>query len=268
MLKDVSIVMAAYNEEKYIGEAIKSIICQSHKDWELIIVDDGSTDETVKIIEDFMILDARVNIIRNYRNRGLPFCLNKGIKASRFTFIARADADDINLPRRIELQIDFLRENPEVDVVGTGAWLLDENRARAGVRCLAANHEELAALPFKSIHFFHPSVMMRRRFIENVGLYDLKYTKAQDKELWLRGLRHGSVYANIQEPLIEYFTNGYVLSWKAIKEYAVCLFAIGRRYKIKNYFVYIILYTINNILVKARLKRPKSIVNNASLFSN
>ena len=219
----ISVVMAAYNEERDIGRALDSIIAQTFTDWELIVIDDGSTDATTSIVRRYADSDSRIKLTCNDTNLELSASLNKGIGLAQAGIIARADADDINLPERLAKQYAFLKANDDVDVLGTGAYLLDETGRRVSTFSHPLTHAELEALPFLKIQFFHPSVMIRRRFFEQVGLYDPSYPNAEDKEIWLRGLNVGCRYANLQEPLIEYSTDGFVKSWRSITRNSLSL---------------------------------------------
>ena len=207
----ISIVMAAYNEELTISKAIDSICAQTFNDWELIIIDDGSTDSTADVVRRYIDKDSRIRFVRNKTNMKLPTSLNKGIRLAKADLIARADADDINLPERLAKQFAFMQAHPEVDVLGTGAYLLDATGKRINAVLLQQTHENFEKLPLIKTHFFHPSVMIRRRFFEVAGYYNTSFLRAEDKELWLRGLNLGCRYANLEEPLIEYSTNEYYI---------------------------------------------------------
>lgn len=255
----ISIVMAAYNEELSVGSAIQSIIDQTFKRWELIIIDDGSIDGTVEVIHTFTEKDSRIISLKNKSNIGLPASLNKGIAVSQGAYIARADADDLNLPARLEKQFKFMQDNPEIDVLGTGAFLLDESRQRVNTVCLPETHEQLKETGFLKTYFFHSSVIIRKSFFEKAGRYDITYSRAQDKELWLRGLRNGCRYANLQEPLIEYYTGGYIRSWKSVKYRVVSSFRMVQEYKVKNGYFLTILSLLLELSVKFGLRKPRSL---------
>ena len=117
----LSVIMPAYNAEKYIGEAIESILNQTFTDFEFIIIDDGSSDHTADIIKGFH--DERIRFIQNEKNSGVANTLNKGLELSQGEYIARMDADDISLPARFEKQVAFMEANPDVAVVGCGIEL-------------------------------------------------------------------------------------------------------------------------------------------------
>jgi glycosyltransferase involved in cell wall biosynthesis len=255
----ISIIMAAYNEERFIGRSIESLQSQTFVSWELIVIDDGSIDNTTNIVRYYALKDKRIRLIENKINQGLPASLNIGIREAGAELIARADADDINLPQRLEKQYLFMCENPNVDVLGTGAWLLDKNNQRISVACLPLTHHELKQLPFLKTHFFHPSVIARRRFFEGIGFYDSRYLRAQDKELWLRGIEAGNIYANLPDPLIEYSTNDYSKSWNVIINNFRSLMRMSRERKVKLGVSYSFIYLLLAVSVKFKIRKPKSL---------
>ena len=260
-LPKISIVMAAYNEERDIKKALDSILAQTFTDWELIIIDDGSTDATSTIIQGYGDKDSRIKLVCNDTNLELSASLNKGIGLARADLIARADADDINLPERLAKQYEYMQAHPETDVLGTAAYLLDETDQRANTFSYPLTHAELKALPFLKIQFFHPSVMARRRFFDMAGLYDPGYPNAEDKEMWLRGLSVGCCYANLPEPLIEYSTDGFVKSWRSIRKHGFSLFRIAKDFNIKRGYVHALLIFAYTAAIKLKIYRPKSLRN-------
>ena len=255
----ISIVMAAYNEESSIAAAIQSIINQTFHDWELIIIDDGSHDMTSTIVHAFATKDARIILVKNEANSGLPASLNRGIALARGEYIARADADDVNMPQRLEKQYAFMQRHPDIDVLGTGAFLLDAAGQRVNTISLPKTHEQLKNLGFQKTPLIHPSIMARKRFFEQVGFYDTSYTRAEDKELWLRGLREGCRYANLQEPLIEYSTEGYIRSWNSIRAKTQSCLRIVKKYKIRYGYLQTVLSLLLALSVKFRLRKPRSL---------
>ena len=130
----ISVIMPAYNAEKYIGEAIESILNQTLKDFELIIVNDASTDSTGNIIKSYAEKDSRIVVLVNENNLNIAGSLNRGISVAKGTFIARMDADDIALPERLEMQAKVMSENPQVAVVGNDIQLINESGVVIGYR--------------------------------------------------------------------------------------------------------------------------------------
>jgi glycosyltransferase involved in cell wall biosynthesis len=251
--------MAAYNEEHNIGRALDSILAQTFVDWELIVIDDGSMDDTAGVVQRYAHRDSRIRLVSNESNLQLSASLNRGIALARADLIARADADDINLPERLSRQYEYMQEHPEIDVLGTGAWLLDVTGTRVSIVSHPRSHAELKALPFLQIQFFHPSVMMRRRFFDKTGLYDPRYPNAEDKELWLRGLEAGCCYGNLPEPLIEYSTNGFVKSWRSILRHGVSLLRIARDQRIQRGYAQALILLVYTAAIKLRIRTPKSL---------
>jgi glycosyltransferase involved in cell wall biosynthesis len=261
----VSIVMAAFNEERDIGRALDSILAQTFVDWELIVVDDGSTDATAAIVQRYVEKDSRIRLVSNGTNLQLSASLNKGIGMARADLIARADADDINLPERLAKQYRYMESHPETDVLGTGAYLLDATGSRVSSFSYPLTHTELMTLPFLKIQFFHPSVMMRRRFFEMAGLYDPRYPNAEDKEMWLRGLAAGCCYSNLPEPLIEYSTDGFVKSWRAMLRHGFSLLRMARDLKIERGYMQAMIIFAYTVALKLKIRKPKSLRTNRVL---
>jgi len=217
----VSVLMAVYNGAGTVDEAIASILAQSFRDWELIVVDDGSTDETRKRIERYD--DPRIRVLYNAANSGLSASLNVAFRASTGSLIARMDADDVALPHRLQRQVDFLRDHPEIDVVGGAATLWGND----GIYQRPETHEQMAQVLFTENPFIHPTVMMRRRFLEALGGYDETIQRAEDYDLWLRGVTRFRYY-NIQEPLIQYRAPTRA-TWKQARDAALTVWRHGLR---------------------------------------
>lgn len=199
----VSVLMPVYNSEAHIARAIDSIREQTWRDWEMIIVDDGCTDGTASVLEAAAAVDHRIQVIRNDENRGLAASLNLAFERASGEFIARMDGDDVSLEKRLETQVRFLREHPQIDVLGTAAWDLDSDGRRIGISSRRQTHDEIVSYMYRETPFIHPSVMLRRRFLETLGGYDESFRRAQDTDLWLRGYRRFRFH-NLTEPLLEY----------------------------------------------------------------
>ena len=193
--------MSVLNEGSRLAYSIDSLIFQSYKSWSLIIVDDGSTDDTREIAMSYADKYNNIQLLTNTNNRGLAYSLNMAIDNSKSEYIARMDADDIALPNRLESQIKYLKKHHEVDVLGTGAEVVSANKKTIILK--PKNHISILKSIEKINPFFHSSVMMRRSFIESIGGYDIKCLRAQDYDLWLRGVDKFK-YHNLQEVLIVY----------------------------------------------------------------
>ena len=195
----VTVLLPVFNGEPYLQDAIASVLAQTYRDFELLIVDDGSTDRSPEIAARFAAADGRVRICRR-EHRGLVDALNFGIEAARGEYIARADADDVNLPHRLKTQVELLDATPDVTACGTWVTILDGGAVWHLPTDPAALH---AALLF-AIPMFHPTVMVRRRWLVQSGLrYDPAFAHAEDYDLWERGAANAR-YANVPRALVRY----------------------------------------------------------------
>jgi len=183
----VSVILPAYNAAAYVGEAIDSILAQTFGDFELLVIDDGSSDDTLAIVSGFQ--DPRLKVLRNERNLGLVAALNRGIAESQSEFIARMDADDISLPDRLARQIEFLACQPRLGVISCSYEDFNEIQGTLGTVALPESDTGIRHdLYCKSHCFCHPAVVMRREALEDVGTYRAEWFPAEDRELWLRML--------------------------------------------------------------------------------
>lgn len=255
----LSVVMAARNESRHVAHAVESIVSQTYPHWELIVIDDGSTDGTPGILEGYSRQDSRICWIRNSQSQGLAASLNRGIRLAKGEIVVRADADDLNMPTRFEEQLRYLQDHHEIDFVGAGAILINEDGKEITEYFLPSEHEEIRKIAFKNTCFFHPTVAMRKSVLERVGLYDETFLRAQDKELWLRGLKHGCRYANIAKPLIHYRITKRSSSYKVTLQTMHSLIRIGWQYKPKGWWLECIFYLGRKILVASGLYRPRSL---------
>ncbi|NDW09800.1 glycosyltransferase family 2 protein [Dysgonomonas sp. 520] len=195
----VSVVMPAYNAEKYLKEAIDSILNQTYKNFEFIIVDDGSTDKTSEIIESYT--DNRIKLLKNDKNRGLIYSANIAIRVATGKYIARMDADDISLPERLEKQVLFLEKNNEVSILGTSYVRSDNNKQVHHPE----NTELIKIYLLEGTTFAHPSVMIRRNNIVQYNLFfQDEYISAEDYALWTSFSMKNLNMANLQDVLVYY----------------------------------------------------------------
>lgn len=200
VLPRVTVLMPVYNGASYLAEAMQSILRQTFTDFEFLIIDDGSTDESVAIIQGFQ--DTRIRLVHNGTNLGLVGSLNKGLGLARGAYIARMDADDISRAERLACQVSFMDENPMVGVCGS--WVQFFPKANNKIWKLPESLEEIRCWQFHTVGVAHPSVLMRRQFFVNHGLlYDPQYRHIEDFELWGRAIRHMD-FANIQKVLLDY----------------------------------------------------------------
>lgn len=201
----VSIVLPVYNTEKYIFEAVTSCLNQTYKNIELIIIDNYSTDNTLKIIEQ--IIDDRIILIKNPKNMGLIYSLNIGFKTARGKYIARMDADDICFLNRIEKQVNYLDNNIELSLIGGGIIFIDpDGKIKGQQRYLLTEHEQIKCDALFRCPLNHPTIMFNRAHIQleiNIGLYKEEYFTAEDYELWARMLEKYKA-GNLSSPILYY----------------------------------------------------------------
>lgn len=195
--------MAVHNGEQFLPAAVESILGQTYHGWELIVVDDGSTDASGAILRSFAEREPRVRVIEHQNKRGLARSLNDAFACAQGELIARMDADDVSLPQRLERQVQFLDAHPEIDVLGTSAELIGATGHVFGVVQRPERHQDLAETLYRGNPILHPSAVMRRDFLKTLGGYDEKLSRAQDADLWLRG-HAGHRFHNLQEPLLRY----------------------------------------------------------------
>lgn len=201
---NITVLMPAYNAEKYISQAIESVLQQTYTDFEFIIVNDGSTDETVNIINSFN--DDRIILI-NQPNMGVAAALNTGLKYAKAPYIARFDADDICYPYRLEKQIRFLQDNPEYILVGSEAkYILENGDFLFDFHCIAYSHEQIMDKLYFYCPFVHPTVMYRKENVINAGGYPTHAHNFEDYLLWTNLMNEG-MFCNLTEPLIKYRLN-------------------------------------------------------------
>lgn len=195
----VTVLMAVRNGAAFLHEAVESILGQTLSDFEFLIVDDASTDDTNAIIRSYR--DRRIRLIENTGAMGLAASLNRGLEMARGSYIARMDGDDISLKYRLEKQVQFLEENHDVCVCGSWAQLIDEANHSLGIRRKPSG-DEINAGYWLTSPIIHPSAMIRREQLGGVR-YDETLNCAQDYDLWFRIARRCKV-DNISEPLLQY----------------------------------------------------------------
>lgn len=198
----ISVLMSVYNGERYVREAIESILTQTYRDFEFVIVDDGSTDHTSKILTELSKTDTRIKILTNEQNIGLTASLNKALRHARGIYLARMDADDVALSQRLEEQVTFLKAHPDIGMLGTAYAWIDERGNVIGQRDVLTKPHELHRALIRTNPFLHGSIMIRKELLDHVQGYDESYKKAQDYDLWLR-LSSTCQFANLPDVLMQ-----------------------------------------------------------------
>lgn len=193
----ITVGIPNYNGAKYLKYAIESVLCQTYTDYELIITDDGSTDNSGEIIQEYRN-HPRVRIILSSDNQGLSYRLNEQISLAEGQYFCRMDADDIMMPDRLEKQLCYLEKNQDVDVVGSAAVIIGEDNKILGTRSLLSDGEYSR----KCRSFIHPTVMGKISFFRS-NRYSEEYSGAEDTELWMR-CRQYAEFRVINEPMLFY----------------------------------------------------------------
>jgi glycosyltransferase involved in cell wall biosynthesis len=201
----VTVLMAVYNGEKYIRPTILSILNQTFKDFEFVIVDDASTDSTTEIIKSFE--DPRIILHSNNDNLGQTKSLNIGLHLARGKYIARTDAGDVSLPRRLEKQVAHLENNPEIAVLGTSAFRYTENGDIIDIVHMPLSRAAMLQRILFTTPVVHVSVVMRRETIHDLGGYDENYRILADYELWSRLLLRKYCLMNLRDILAGYMVS-------------------------------------------------------------
>lgn len=207
----ISVVLPVFNGERYLKEAIESILTQTYDQFEFIIINDGSTDNTKKILLSYTEKDHRIVLIHQ-DNKGLVESLNRGVSIAKGKYIARMDADDISAPERFELQIAFLEANPDYVAIGSDVVLIDEKARKLTTQHQLQDHESiLSAALVGHCPICHPSALIRTDAILKSGPYNKEFYPAEDLDLWLR-LSEIGLLGNLNSSLLFYRMHGGSIS--------------------------------------------------------
>lgn len=194
----ITVLMSVYNGEKYLHEAIDSILNQSYSDFEFIIVNDGSSDNTAEILNEYS--DPRIKRINNQQNIGLVRSLNRAIETAKGELIARMDADDISTPDRFDKQVAYLDAEPKVSVLGTCMKHIDAEGNNLGILNAPINHNLIKWKMLFETSMFHATVMMRKKDLKKAGNYNADFQYIEDFELWSRMIDNVR-FSNLNEVL-------------------------------------------------------------------
>jgi glycosyltransferase involved in cell wall biosynthesis len=255
----VTIGIPFYNDEKYLNKAILSVFNQTYKDWILILIDDGSTDNSLFIAKKYLC-DSRVKVLSDGQNKNLACRLNELINLCDTKYLARMDADDIMHPDRIKTQMEILEKNPEIDVLGANAYSIDKDDNIVGVRYKISNECNMVE------NFIHPSIVAKTEWYER-NRYDENANRMQDIKLWLYS-HDKSDFRMINIPLLFYrevegcyaekYRNGIKVLYKFYKNEPKKIFRkiwlnMIVLYLIKTFIYNILnLFGMENILLKRR----------------
>lgn len=202
--KEITVLLPVYNGERYLREAIDSILCQTFHDFDLLIINDGSIDLTDEIIKSYS--DERIKYISNESNIGLISTLNKGIELITGKYIVRMDADDISLPKRLEKQLEFMNSNPDIAVSGTSIEMFN-NEGKMRNIIVNSNPKVLKTELFFESPLMHPTVIIRKSILEESGLcYNIIHSTVEDYGLWINIASKYKI-SNIPEVQLKYRYN-------------------------------------------------------------
>ncbi|MEK7594261.1 MAG: glycosyltransferase [Patescibacteria group bacterium] len=199
----VSVLMSVYNSEEFLREAIDSILGQTYKDFEFIIINDGSTDDSLNIIKSYG--DSRIRLISR-DNKGLTASLNEGLELAKGEYIARQDSDDVSVPTRLQKEVDYLDANPKTGLVGSNYTVMDVDGKKLTTTNVFTAPADLKLTQITCNQYGHGSVMIRKSVLAETGDYDKGVGYVEDYDLWTRISRVADI-ANIEQPLYLYRRN-------------------------------------------------------------
>lgn len=256
----ITVLLSVYNAENYVDIAIESILKQSFTDFELIAVDDCSTDKSWNIVKHYAKLDSRIIPKRNKVNLGGCKTLNEGLKLAKGKYIARLDNDDWSYPNRLKKQFDFLETHPDVGIVGGVMEIMNQHGEVISQRKYKNSDEEIRKNIFLYSPFSHPLVMFRKSILDKVGFYNPAYAPADDYELFFR-IGNVSKFANLNDVILRYRVIPSSITFLQTKKMELATIKVRNQYsknpnynftlfdKIYNLFHYLSIY-----IVPSRLK--------------
>ncbi len=219
----VSVVMSVFNGERFLRDAVKSILEQSFREFEFIVVDDGSNDASGSILDSYATLDSRV-VVHHQENKGLIESLNYACKRARGKYIARMDADDIAVRDRFLWQVAFLDAHPEVGVLGGAAEFINADGAPLGELSLPTDHRKISAALLHDCVILHPSVLVRKDVFLAAGGYRRVMVDAEDYDLWLR-LAEQTQLANLNDVVLKRRHHPFQVSVTRLRQQALSAIA-------------------------------------------
>lgn len=256
----VSVLMPVFNGEKYLEDGVKSILSQTFSDFELILVDDGSTDSSLELAEALAKQDSRVKIVKLPEHKNISVALNAGLEACSGKYVVRADADDWCYPDRLEKQVNFMEENLEVAVSGGRIEICDESLRFLNYRKYPKTDSRVRKKIFHFSPFAHPATIWRTDLMKQAGGYNESFEVAQDYDLYFRVGQLGK-FANLDDVLIRLRTHKKSSSMKKGRRQEIvtlftrCKAAVEYGYKMSfSDKVYTVLQAASMLLIPSRLK--------------
>lgn len=211
----VSVIMSVFNDERFLVDSIESILKQSYKSFEFIIIDDASTDRSSEILKKYARIDKRIKVLTNKENLGLTKNLNVALQISTGKYIARMDSDDVSQKDRIKKQVDYMDNNEQVDICGTWAYRIGESGKLDVKLKRPVTNKKIKKRMLCGNPLIHPSIMIRREVLDTIQ-YDESYRSLQDYKLWVDS--YNRMFHNIPEYLLLYRNNSNGISRKGKKK--------------------------------------------------
>lgn len=235
----ITIAMPIYNAGNDLRLAVRSLLVQTERNWELLLIDDGSTDQSIEEIGD-LIRDSRIRLVRGDKNKGLAKRLNEAIDMARGEFLARMDHDDVSFPERLEKQVIALRKDESLDVVATRAILIDENYQEAGMFPSEILHRDICKYPWRGFYFPHPAWMGRTEWFRKFRYREQGTYLCEDQELLLRSYPK-SKFETVNQVLFAYRIRTHVSLRKKWKTHLSWLGVQLRQFLLRKQPGYILL---------------------------
>ena len=218
--------MSVFNGQAFLHDAVESILAQTLTDFEFIIIDDGSTDKTTEILSDYAKRDNRLRVITQ-ENRGRAESLNRGIELARAPLIARMDADDISLSQRLKEQVDFLKDHPEVGLLGGAYQRIDAGGRARGIARFPSSDSEIRTVMLQYNPICHPAVIMKKDVALASGGYRKQLLDADDYDLWLR-MAERTQLANLDQVVLQYRIHALQVSTRNATHQSLCVMLASR----------------------------------------
>jgi len=199
----VSVVMPVYNNEKYVAEAIESILNQDYTNFEFIIIDDHSKDKSWEIIQEYAKKDERIITIRNEQNLKIPKTRNKAYRQAKGKYIVIQDGDDVSMPNRITKQVKFMEKNPDYAVLGSDMLVIDGDSKEIGKRSYESDYKKIKKMITRINPIPQPTVIIRKNIIDKIGYYNEEYVRCSDYDLWIRAAKEYKI-SILNQYLVKY----------------------------------------------------------------
>jgi glycosyltransferase involved in cell wall biosynthesis len=267
----VSIIMSTYNDALYIGEAIESVLSQSFTDWEFIVVNDCSTDDSEEIINNYCNRDSRFIYIRNQKNKGQAVSLNTCIKLAKGRFIAVMDSDDIwSDTDKLKKQVRFLEENPSYGFVGCWSYIVENDKRITPLKYPGTDKAIREYMLIENC-FMHDTIVMRKKLLEAVGGYTASLHAAHDYQLWLK-LGTISKMHIIEEYMLHYRKNPKGITLQKYDQQLRETIAVIKQFKdfYPNYLKGLLLWNVRKYIPKNNntITRLKTVIRNYLIKTN